>query len=86
MKRKRRRRSSVKQTQARKMEHSFYMSVYNYILSEYDPEIGVMFTDSPIAGSIVDLVGKYYWGGNNVPNTTADIADLLRSKYLSKGD
>lgn len=80
------RRRARQNSKARAIEHNFYLCVYDYILQEYKPKIGVLFTNSPIAGTLVDLVNKYYWGGNNIPNTAADIADLLRSKYLSKGD
>lgn len=83
---KKKRRTALQQSKARAMEHNFYMGVYEYILQEYKPKIGSLFTDSPISGTLVDLVNNYYWGGNNIPNTAADIADLLRSKYLSKGD
>lgn len=66
---------------AKRQEENFYVSVYTYIMAEYDPKIASLFTNSPIADKIVDLTTKYYWGGNSVPSTAGDIADLIRSKY-----
>lgn len=74
----------IHEAKIRAMQHCFYMDVYGYVLAEYKPKIGKLFTDSPIAGKIVDLVNEYYWGGNSVPFVAGQIADLLRSKYLKK--
>lgn len=71
----------LREAKARALEEDFYISVYLYILEEYHPKIGFLFSDSPISDKIVDLTREYYWGGNTVPNTAGDIADLLRSKY-----
>ena len=68
----------------RSMQHCFYMDVYSYILAEYKPKIGRLFTNSPIAGNLVDLINQYYWGGNNIPFVAGQVADLLRSKYCNK--
>ena len=66
---------------AKTQEADFYVSVYAYLMSEYSPKIVSLFNNSPISKKIVHLVSQYYWGGNSVPNTAGDIADLIRSKY-----
>lgn len=81
-----RRKHQTKEAKIRAMQHMFYMDVYSYIHMEYKPKIERLFTDSPIAGDIVDLVNKYFWGGNTVQFTAGHIADLLRSKYCKKND
>ena len=63
------------------MQHVFYVDVYDYIIAEYSPRVVKLFTDSPIAGDIVDLINDYYWGGNSVPFVAGQIVDLLKSKY-----
>lgn len=78
---KKRSQKSLQEAKARGMEHEFYLSVYSYIIDEYNPRIATLFTDSPISGTLVDLINKYFWGGNTIPSTAGDIADLLRSKY-----
>lgn len=65
----------------RAMQHCFYMDVYSYILAEYKPKIGRLFTNSPISGNLVDLINQYYWGGNTVQFTAGQVVDLLKSKY-----
>lgn len=66
------------------MQHVFYMDVYSYLHDEYHPKIVKLFTDSPISGNLVDLINQYYWGGNSVPFVAGQVADLLRSKYITK--
>ena len=68
----------------RATQHMFYMDVYSYIQMEYKPQIERLFTDSPIAGDLVDLINEYFWGGNTVQFTAGQVADLLKSKYLRK--
>lgn len=63
------------------MVHSFYMSVYSYIGSEYKPKYSKLVADSAISASIYDLCSQYYWGGNTVPYVAGQIVDLLKSKY-----
>ena len=74
----------IHEAKIRAMQHCFYMDVYSYIIAEYKPRIAKLFTDSPIAGKIVDLINGYYWGGNTVPFTAGQIADLLKSKYKKR--
>lgn len=74
----------IHEAKIRAMQHCFYMDVYSYVISEYKPRIAKLFTESPISGRIVDLVNDYYWGGNSVPFTAGQIADLLKSKYKKK--
>jgi hypothetical protein len=61
--------------------HAFYLSVYAYIEMEYKPRYVKLFIDSDISEKLVDLTTQYYWGGNTVPFTAAQIVDLLKSKY-----
>lgn len=84
MKKKKKSQKELREAKIRAMQHMFYMDVYSYIQMEYNPKIGRLFTNSPISGDIVDLVNKYFWGGNTVQFTAGHIADLLRSKYLRK--
>ena len=72
----------LREAKIRAMQHMFYMDVYSYIQMEYSLKIERLFTNSPIAGDLVDLVNEYFWGGNTVQFTAGQIADLLRSKYL----
>ena len=74
----------IHEAKIRAMQHCFYMDVYSYVISEYKPRIAKLFTESPISGRIVDLVNDYYWGGNSVPFTAGQIADLLKSKYKKR--
>ena len=78
------RKKERKSAKARALAHCFYMDVYSYILSEYSPRIAKLYTDSPIAGDLVDLIDQYYWGGNTVPFVAGQVADLLKSKYKKK--
>ena len=79
-----RKKKHLKEIKARALAHCFYMDVYSYILSEYTPRIARLYTDSPIAGDLVDLIDQYYWGGNTVPFTAGQVVDLLKSKYKRK--
>lgn len=78
---KKKKNDKITKAKIRAMEENFYISVYEYVIEEYSTKISRLFVDSPIAEDIVDLVNQYYWGGNSVPNTAGDMADLLRSKY-----
>ena len=66
------------------MQQIFYEDVLIYLMEEYKPRIARLFTESPIAGRLVDLVNEYYWGGNTVQFTAGQVADLLKSKYKRK--
>lgn len=77
----RRRKKELAETKIRAMQHMFYMDVYYYLQLEYKPRIAKLFTDSPIAGNLVDLINEYFWGGNTVQFTAGQVADLLKSKY-----
>lgn len=72
------------EAKARAMQQIFYEDVLIYLMEEYKPRIARLFTESPIAGRLVDLVNEYYWGGNTVQFTAGQVADLLKSKYKKK--
>ncbi len=72
------------EAKARAMQQIFYEDVLIYLVEEYKPRIARLFTESPIAGRLVDLVNEYYWGGNTVQFTAGQVADLLKSKYKKK--
>ena len=74
----------LSEAKARAMQQIFYEDVLIYLLEEYKPRIARLFTNSPIAGKLVDFVNEYYWGGNTVQFTAGQIADLLKSKYNKK--
>lgn len=80
------RKKEIAQAKIRAMQHIFYMDVYSYIQMEYSLKIERLFTNSPIAGDLVDLINEYFWGGNTVQFTAGQVADLLRSKYCKKND
>lgn len=61
--------------------HQFYMTVYSYISSEYQPKYARLFANSSMSEKLVDLVTQYYWGGNTAPFVAGQIVDLLKSKY-----
>lgn len=66
---------------ADQLAYSFYMAVFSYLSEEYKPKCAKLFADSDISPQIYDLCSQYYWGGNSVPFTAGQIADLLKSKY-----
>jgi len=76
----------LSEAKARAMQQIFYEDVLIYLLEEYKPRIARLFTNSPVAGKLVDLVNEYYWGGNTVQFTAGQVADLLRSKYKKRND
>tara|TARA_B110000503_G_C7140794_1_gene410747 strand:+ start:1395 stop:1646 length:252 start_codon:yes stop_codon:yes gene_type:complete len=78
------RKKEIKAAKLRAIQHCFYMDVYSYIAAEYTPRTARLFTDSPISGSLVDLINEYYWGGNTIPFVAGQVADLLKSKYKKK--
>jgi hypothetical protein len=77
-------RRELREAKIRAMQQMFYEDVCIYITEEYSPRIYRLFSESPMAGSIVDLVNEYFWGGNTVQFTAGQIADLLKSKYTKK--
>lgn len=63
------------------MSHAFYMDVFSYINTEYEPKYAQLYVDSDVSEKLVGLVDQYFWGGNTVPFVAGQVVDLLKSKY-----
>jgi hypothetical protein len=48
---------------------------------EYKPRWAKLYKNPDILDDMIRLTSEYYFGGNTVPFTAAQIVDLLRSKY-----
>jgi hypothetical protein len=48
---------------------------------EYKPRWAKLYKHPEISEDMIKLTSRYYFGGNTVPFTAAQIVDLLRSKY-----
>lgn len=59
----------------------FYNSVWNYMKMEYKPKWARMYKSVNIIDDMIKLTAEYYFGGNTIPFTAAQIVDLLSSKY-----
>jgi hypothetical protein len=57
--------------------NKFYKEVGNYIKLEYE-EFHKIYTKKN--NKLFDLVGRYYLGGNNTPDTAGMIVDYLKIK------
>jgi len=68
---------------AQKLVCDFYNSVWNYMKMEYKPKWAKLYNSDQLLDDMIKLTGEYYFGGNTVPFTAAQIVDLLRSKYGS---
>ena len=56
---------------------SFLDSVGAYIYMEYDSEYYNEFTKDKNLQRMYDFVGSYYFGGNNVPDTSRYVVELI---------
>ncbi len=56
----------------------FYNNVGDYIYLEYKPKYHRMFFSDKNIDQLFDMVGRYYMGGNNVPDTAGMIVDHFR--------
>ena len=56
---------------------SFLDSVGSYIYMEYDAQYYNEFTKESNQKRMYDVVGGYYLGGNNVPDTARYVVDIL---------
>jgi hypothetical protein len=54
---------------------NFYSSVAEYMLFEYKPKYYEYFVDDDNTDSMIELCSKYYFGGNNIPDTAGDIVN-----------
>lgn len=68
----------------RALEQCFYMDVHSYILAEYQPRVAYLFERSETSERIIELINRYFWGGNTVQHTAGHIAQLLKSKYADQ--
>lgn len=66
---------------AQRLVCDFYNSVWNYMKMEYKPKWARLYHRDDILDYMIRLTSEYYFGGNSVPFTAAQIVDLLRSKY-----
>jgi len=57
---------------------NFYNNVGDYIYLEYKLKYHKMFFDDNNINKLFDMVGDYYMGGNNVPDTAGMIVDYFR--------
>lgn len=69
-------------SKAQKMVCGFYNRVLDYMKMEYKPKWARLYSSDEIIKDMIHLTGKYYFGGNTVPFTAAQIIDFLRSKYI----
>lgn len=56
---------------------NFLDSVGSYLYMEYDPYYYNEFSKDNNLQRMYDFVGSYYLGGNNVPDTTRYVVELL---------
>lgn len=66
---------------AQRLVCDFYNCVWNYMKMEYKPKWARLYNRDDILDDMIRLTGEYYFGGNSVPFTAAQIVDFLRSKY-----
>jgi len=66
---------------AQRMVCDFYNSVFDYMKMEYKPKWAKLYNSEEILDDMIHLTAEYYFGGNTVPFTAAQIVDLLKSKY-----
>jgi hypothetical protein len=57
---------------------NFYNDVGDYIYLEYKSKYHSMYFDDNNIDSLFDMVGRYYMGGNNVPDTAGMVVDYFR--------
>jgi hypothetical protein len=69
---------------AQRMVCDFYNSVFDYMKMEYKPKWAKLYNSEEILDDMINLTAEYYFGGNTVPFTAAQIVDLLKSKYSEK--
>jgi hypothetical protein len=56
----------------------FFNRVGDYINLEYKPKYHKLFFKDGSLNQLFDMVGEYYMGGNNVPDTAGMIVDYMR--------
>jgi hypothetical protein len=61
---------------------SFMNRVGDYIYMEYKPKYYKEFTRDKNLGKVFDLIGSYYMGGNNVPDTARYFVELINNEQL----
>lgn len=66
------------------MQHilNFYSAIAEYILFEYKPKYYEYFVDDDNTDTMIELCSKYYFGGNNVPDTAGDIVSLMKHNHV----
>ena len=58
----------------------FFNSVGDYIQLEYKPKYYKAFFKEQHSSKLLNLVGEYYMGGNNVVNTAGDVVRYIQHK------
>jgi hypothetical protein len=56
----------------------FFNRVGDYIHLEYKPKYHKLFFKDSSLSQLFDMVGEYYMGGNNIPDTAGMIVDYMR--------
>lgn len=56
----------------------FYNDVGDYISLEYKPKYHKEYFKDENIDQLFDMVGRYYMGGNNVPDTAGMMIDYFR--------
>ena len=56
----------------------FFNDVADYISLEYKPKYHKMLFHDKNIDQLFDMVGRYYMGGNNVPDTAGMMVDYFR--------
>lgn len=57
---------------------NFYSAVAEYMLFEYKPKYYEYFVDDDNTDNMIELSSKYYFGGNNIPDTAGEIVNILK--------
>ena len=57
----------------------FYNDVADYVSLEYKSKYHKMLFDDRNIDQLFDMVGRYYMGGNNIPDTAGMMVDYFKT-------